>query len=224
MARDIAPEEIDALVAKISAQAAPSGYFLNPDQEFTRDSCRSLIVNSERYGYSSCPCRLASGIEADDGDIVCPCDYRDPDLAETGACFCALYVSESHLKGGGQGGPGPRKKAGAPEERRARRHKAPGRPCPPVPTLCGGAASAAIFAPGTNRPRSARSARLRKSGSKDSCSETVALFLPGGSWSFAIRFLGDCPVSRASSLILSQMSPASALSWLVQIPTPLFPP
>ncbi len=26
-------------------------------------------------------------------DIICPCDYRDPDLNEYGTCYCALYVS-----------------------------------------------------------------------------------------------------------------------------------
>ena len=34
-----------------------------------------------------------------DLDIICPCDYRDPDLAEYGCCYCALYVSEAVLKG-----------------------------------------------------------------------------------------------------------------------------
>ncbi len=53
----------------------------------------------DRYGYPACPCRLASGIAAEDRDIVCPCDYRDPDLADYGACYCALYVSQAVLEG-----------------------------------------------------------------------------------------------------------------------------
>ena len=72
--------------------AKEAGYLLNPDKEFTRDLCQSLMINQERYGYPSCPCRLASGDRAEDLDIICPCDYRDPDLAEHGACFCALYA------------------------------------------------------------------------------------------------------------------------------------
>ncbi|MDY7042449.1 MAG: ferredoxin-thioredoxin reductase catalytic domain-containing protein, partial [Chloroflexota bacterium] len=32
-------------------------------------------------------------------DIICPCDYRDPDLDEYGACYCALYVSEEIAQG-----------------------------------------------------------------------------------------------------------------------------
>jgi len=52
-----------------------------------------LITNRQRYGYQSCPCRLADGIREKDLDMICPCDYRDADLDEYGACYCALYVS-----------------------------------------------------------------------------------------------------------------------------------
>ncbi len=139
--REITPEEIDALCESIHAEAASSGYSLNPDKEFTRDLVRSLIVNRERYGYPSCPCRLASGIKEADADIVCPCDYRDPDLAEAGACFCALYVSEAVLKGERQVGPVPERRP-APEERMPRRTGAMGVDAPlPYPVwrcrVCG---------------------------------------------------------------------------------------
>ena len=125
MSREITPAEIDDLYATIREQTASSGYFLNPDEVFTRDLVRSLIVNRERYGYPSCPCRLASGIATEDSDIVCPCDYRDPDLAEAGACFCALYVSEAVLKGERQVGPLPERRP-APEERGPRGRGAKG--------------------------------------------------------------------------------------------------
>lgn len=126
MARDIAPEEIESLFATIRREAASSGYFLNPDEEFTRDLVRSLIVNRERYGYPSCPCRLASGVAPDDVDIVCPCDYRDPDLAESGACFCALYVSESIAKGERRAAPVPERRPAPGKRSRAK----PGVPDP----------------------------------------------------------------------------------------------
>jgi rubrerythrin len=32
-------------------------------------------------------------------DIICPCDYRAPDLEDYGACYCALYVSEEIARG-----------------------------------------------------------------------------------------------------------------------------
>jgi ferredoxin-thioredoxin reductase catalytic subunit len=67
--------------------------------EVTTDLIQGLLVNEKRFGYPACPCRLASGTKKDDLDITCPCDYRDPDLNEYGVCYCALYVSESVLKG-----------------------------------------------------------------------------------------------------------------------------
>lgn len=95
----ISREDIDGLFERLTIDAKASGYSLNPDMEFTKDLIRSLIVNQRRYGYPSCPCRLSTGAREDDLDIICPCDYRDPDLDEYGACYCALYVSKAILKG-----------------------------------------------------------------------------------------------------------------------------
>jgi len=87
------PEEVDELYARLGAEAKAGGYHLNPDEESTQDLIEALLTNTQRYGYRSCPCRLADGVRAKDLDIICPCDYRDPDLAEFGSCYCALYVS-----------------------------------------------------------------------------------------------------------------------------------
>ena len=59
------------------------------------DILQGLLTNEARYGYRSCPCRLAWGVKDKDADIVCPCVYRDPDIKEFGSCFCGLYVSVS---------------------------------------------------------------------------------------------------------------------------------
>ena len=82
-----------------SREAEEGGYHLNPDVEFTKNLIRGLLFNVGRYGYQACPCRLARGNRQEDLDIICPCDYRDPDLQEYGACYCALYVSDKVLKG-----------------------------------------------------------------------------------------------------------------------------
>ncbi len=87
--------EVDRLYAGISEAASSAGYHLNPDTEFTKELISGLADNLKRYGYSCCPCRLASGDKNEDMDIICPCDYRDADLDEFGACYCALYVSEA---------------------------------------------------------------------------------------------------------------------------------
>ncbi|RJQ39935.1 MAG: ferredoxin:glutaredoxin reductase [Dehalococcoidia bacterium] len=98
-ASEIAPAEVDELYDRLNREAETVGYHLNPDTDFTRELVKGLITNQRRYGYWACPCRLASGVKADDLDIVCPCDYRDADLLEYGACYCALYVSGAALKG-----------------------------------------------------------------------------------------------------------------------------
>jgi ferredoxin-thioredoxin reductase catalytic subunit len=83
----------------LKKEAEDGGYHLNPDVEFTKQLVESLIINEQRYGYPACPCRLASGKKEEDLDIICPCDYRDADILEYGACYCGLYVSEKILKG-----------------------------------------------------------------------------------------------------------------------------
>ncbi len=71
----------------------PKGYFFNKDRELVFDLLRGLLLNKERYGYMCCPCRLSSGDRKKDEDIICPCIYRVPDVAEYGSCYCNLYVS-----------------------------------------------------------------------------------------------------------------------------------
>jgi len=87
---------------KIRSDASAGGYLLNPDQSFVRELVAGICVNEQRYGYPACPCRLASGSREEDLDIICPCDYRDADLNEFGACYCALYVSAGIASGEAQ--------------------------------------------------------------------------------------------------------------------------
>lgn len=89
----------EALRERLRREAEQAGYWLNPDEELVLDLMQGLLTNRERYGYPACPCRLAEGQRALDRDIICPCDYRDADLAEFGACFCGLYVSEEVAQG-----------------------------------------------------------------------------------------------------------------------------
>jgi len=77
----------------------PKGYYFNADMDMTMPLLESLITNKERLGYMACPCRLANGELADDKDIICPCVYREADVKEYGACFCALYVSKEYNDG-----------------------------------------------------------------------------------------------------------------------------
>ena len=69
------------------------GYYFSNDRERVFELLDSLLLNKERYGYMSCPCRLALGDREKDSDIICPCIYRAPDVEEYGSCYCNLYVS-----------------------------------------------------------------------------------------------------------------------------------
>ena len=73
----------------------PKGYFFSKDHEHVMGLMEALLVNKERYGYMVCPCRLSSGDREADKDIICPCVYREPDVAEYGSCYCNLYVSQA---------------------------------------------------------------------------------------------------------------------------------
>lgn len=72
----------------------PKGYYFSLDRSLVFDLLEALLVNKERYGYMNCPCRLGTGDREKDKDIICPCVYREPDVAEYGSCYCNLYVSK----------------------------------------------------------------------------------------------------------------------------------
>jgi ferredoxin-thioredoxin reductase catalytic subunit/glutaredoxin len=96
------PENPEALMKRLKAEAEAGGYFLNPDKKLVLTLMEGLLRNKSRCGYMACPCMESFGSLRLDKDIVCPCDYRDTDLAEYGACYCALYVSEAIAKGKAQ--------------------------------------------------------------------------------------------------------------------------
>jgi ferredoxin-thioredoxin reductase catalytic chain len=69
------------------------GFYFNKDKQRVFELLEGLLTNKERYGYMCCPCRLAANDREFDKDIICPCLYRDADVAEYGSCYCSLYVS-----------------------------------------------------------------------------------------------------------------------------------
>lgn len=79
--------------------AESQGITLNNDKDFVINILNGLLTNEARYGYRSCPCRLAWGERQKDADIICPCIYRDPDIKEYGSCYCGLYVSREWNEG-----------------------------------------------------------------------------------------------------------------------------
>ena len=93
------PAEVIELYERLKREAAEGGYTLNPDEQFTLNLVQGLYDNQQRFGYMACPCRLAYGTRNKDIDIICPCDYRDSDLDEHGACYCCLYVNQDWIEG-----------------------------------------------------------------------------------------------------------------------------
>jgi ferredoxin-thioredoxin reductase catalytic subunit len=123
---ETSPEEVESFRLQLDREAEEMGYHLNSDLDFTRNLVRGLLVNEGRYGYHSCPCRLASGERDDDLDIICPCDYRDQDLKDYGACYCALYVSDEVLSGDRDLSPVPERRPSSDErEKTAKGFSAP---------------------------------------------------------------------------------------------------
>ena len=108
------PDEVESLISRLERDASKGGYNLNPDRDFVRGLARGLLINERRYGYMACPCRLASGERGEDLDIICPCNYRDADVSESGACYCALYVSSAVQRGEKELAPVPERRP--PEE------------------------------------------------------------------------------------------------------------
>ncbi len=85
--------KVAKLYEKLKKNQELKGYFFNKDIDRVYELIDALITNRERYGYMCCPCRLSSEDRENDKDIICPCDYREPDVKEYGSCYCNLYVS-----------------------------------------------------------------------------------------------------------------------------------
>lgn len=85
----------EALYESLRRLQEPKGFFFNHDRDMTIPLLESLLANKERFGHMACPCRLAAGDFQADRDIICPCVYREADVAEYGLCYCGLYVSKA---------------------------------------------------------------------------------------------------------------------------------
>lgn len=83
----------DGLFQTLKKSQESKGYYFNRNTVKTKALLDALLTNKERYGYMSCPCRLAKKDRDLDKDIICPCDYRKDDVKEYGSCYCGLYVS-----------------------------------------------------------------------------------------------------------------------------------
>ena len=118
----ISKEDVDRVFKKLKQETEAAGYHLDPDEEVTRELIEGLLINQKRYGYWACPCRLAEGKKAIDLDIICPCDYRDPDLNDYGTCFCGLYVTGEIAEGKKKVKPIPERRPTSEERNKTKHH------------------------------------------------------------------------------------------------------
>ncbi len=93
----VTTKQVEGLLEWIKNTADAFGCKVNPDKAILQSILDGLIKNERRYGYRSCPCRLASGDYLKDSDIICPCAYMSWDLEVYGRCYCSLYVNEKYI-------------------------------------------------------------------------------------------------------------------------------
>ncbi len=82
-------EGMKEYIGKVCKQ---NNWIVNKDEQTFNDLVDGLVENKKKYGYQSCPCRLASGKRDLDRDLICPCDYAPADIKEFKACYCNLYL------------------------------------------------------------------------------------------------------------------------------------
>jgi ferredoxin-thioredoxin reductase catalytic chain len=102
--------EKQAIIDATKKDAKDNGYSICPDTQLFNDLIDGLATNTSRYGYGSCPCRVASGVKKYDVDIICPCEYRDADVDEFGMCYCGLFVNDEIKNNPSQLGPIPERR------------------------------------------------------------------------------------------------------------------
>ena len=102
--------EKQEIIDSMKKNAKDNGYSLCPDTQLFNDLIDGLATNTTRYGYGSCPCRVASGVKKHDVDIICPCEYRDADVDEFGMCYCGLFVNDEIKNNPSRMGPIPERR------------------------------------------------------------------------------------------------------------------
>jgi ferredoxin-thioredoxin reductase catalytic subunit len=113
------PTEVEILgcIDKLRDEGAKGGYNLNPNLADLKMIIEGYLENDEKFGYPACPCRLASGKQDEDMDIICPCIYRDDDISEFGSCYCCLYVDDEISNGTKEPQPIPERRPSEPSQR-----------------------------------------------------------------------------------------------------------
>jgi ferredoxin-thioredoxin reductase catalytic chain len=54
---------------------------------------QGVLQNLQNRGQRYCPCRITTGDQQKDLNLICPCNFlKQPVYKETGECWCGLFV------------------------------------------------------------------------------------------------------------------------------------
>ena len=94
MAKQKSKEDVLRYIKQVSEKRR---WIVHPNDDGTLDLLiDGLQTNFNRIGYFNCPCRDSEEDIKIDRDIVCPCDYAQPDIKEFGRCYCALFFDPKY--------------------------------------------------------------------------------------------------------------------------------
>lgn len=82
------------LIKGIEAHAKDVGIKVNPDKKKAEIVINGLLKNKEKHGEVYCPCRIVTGNNKKDEDIICPCVFHRGEIELEGRCRCLLFVGE----------------------------------------------------------------------------------------------------------------------------------
>ena len=85
-------KNLEELRVDVEAYAKKAGIKLNPDKEIFETVITGLWKNKEMYGELYCPCKVVTGDEAKDEEIICPCVSSSKEIELQGHCLCKLFV------------------------------------------------------------------------------------------------------------------------------------
>ena len=90
-------KSLDDVLKYVKQVTEKRNWILHPNDDGTLDLLiDGLASNFNRIGYFNCPCRDSEEDIKLDRDIVCPCDYAQPDILDFGRCYCALFFDPNY--------------------------------------------------------------------------------------------------------------------------------
>lgn len=91
MAEDKEQEEKLKLRKKLQAYADSQNFKLNENEKALDGILAALLRNKKFKGEIYCPCRIITGNNEKDREIICPCVFHRGEIELQGHCKCTLF-------------------------------------------------------------------------------------------------------------------------------------